>query len=239
MKKSFVLLSILTTLVLSSVQSQAAGNQFMYKFKVAADKEYWVMPEICEKTYDEPNKRILDITIENKLRDTIDMVNFTGKNNPFMFKYRSIDLDKDGLLTLTVSANQNSVDKTPILSTVKVIPVTTDTINTDNPMYRIICTVNPDTVIYSPDLILKQTKEYYKKILKETKSINNTGKKGELIMKLDKINESIEQTDKNNKPGNEETVLGSLNKSKTELNQIETELASLSPLYLMWYEHIG
>jgi len=85
----------------------AEGYPLIYRFIGANSNEYYFAFGLCEGEFDKPGERIQNISIEEELRETIDMGN-TGKNIPFVKIIKARDQNNDGIIDIKVVASKDS-----------------------------------------------------------------------------------------------------------------------------------
>ena len=87
-----------------------------YQIKVQPGSSAAVAVGLCEGWHDQADQRVLDITVEGTPTRTIDTVADLGKNVAGIFWFDAKDVNRDGIIDLTVKAAKNAKDKNAILN---------------------------------------------------------------------------------------------------------------------------
>ncbi len=87
-----------------------------YRFHTTPGGRYSVVFGLCEGYHTTPGERVLDLQIEGKTRQTIDMVAAKGQNVPAVFAFDAEDENGDGWVDVAVCAAEASKDKNTILN---------------------------------------------------------------------------------------------------------------------------
>jgi len=87
-----------------------------YRFRTAPTDRYTVLFGLCEGHHASARERILDLQIEGKTRQTVDMIAAKGRNIPAVFGFDARDENGDGWIDLTVAAAKGSPDTNAILN---------------------------------------------------------------------------------------------------------------------------
>jgi len=93
-----------------------------YRFKADSGCRYTVVFGLCEGHHKTPGQRILDLYVEGKTRQTVDIVAAKGHNVPAVFPVDAVDENGDGFIDVAVSASPGAGDKNPILNVLWVFP---------------------------------------------------------------------------------------------------------------------
>lgn len=87
-----------------------------YRFKAAKGQAWQVVFGLCEGWHTNAGARILDLRIEGKTRQTVDLFALKGRNVPQLFALDATDENGDGWVDLEVAANEKATDKNTILN---------------------------------------------------------------------------------------------------------------------------
>ncbi len=87
-----------------------------YRFRAGAGKACTVVFGLCEGWWDKPGQRPLDLKIEGKTRQTVDLVAEKGRNVPALFPFEAKDEDGDGWIEIAVAAAPGAPDQNTILN---------------------------------------------------------------------------------------------------------------------------
>jgi hypothetical protein len=87
-----------------------------YRFRAKSGAKYTVVFGLCEGHWAEAGKRIVDLKIEGKTRQTVDMIAAKGRNVPAVFPVEAADENGDGWIDLAVAAAPGTEDANPILN---------------------------------------------------------------------------------------------------------------------------
>lgn len=92
------------------------NSEIHYRLRADAGAAYTVVFGLCEGWHAKPGQRILDLKIEGKTRQTIDMAAVHGKNVPALVAFEARDENRDGFLDIEVSSSPGSPDRNAILN---------------------------------------------------------------------------------------------------------------------------
>jgi hypothetical protein len=98
-----------------------AGKPIIYRFRVKPAEQYRVAMGFCEGYWSEPGKRILDVSLNGRLLQTLDPIAEAGQNVPVMVTGVATT-PVDGWLTVEVAANKKAADQNTILNAIWVFP---------------------------------------------------------------------------------------------------------------------
>lgn len=87
-----------------------------YRFPAAGAQRYTVVFGFCEGWHQKPRQRVLELQIEGKARQTVDLVARPGQNRPALFAVEASDENGDGWIDVAVAAAKGSPDQNTILS---------------------------------------------------------------------------------------------------------------------------
>ncbi len=96
----------------------AGGNPspIYYQIKTKPGASAAVAVALCEGWHDQIGQRVLDITVEGASPRTVDTVADLGKNVAGLFWFDAKDVNRDGLIDLSVKAAKDAKDKNTILN---------------------------------------------------------------------------------------------------------------------------
>ncbi len=92
------------------------NSEILYRLRAEAGAIYTVVFGLCEGWHAKGGQRILDLNIEGRTRQTIDMAAVHGQNVPAVFAFEAQDQDGDGFIDLEVVPSPGSPDRNPILN---------------------------------------------------------------------------------------------------------------------------
>jgi hypothetical protein len=87
-----------------------------YRFAAPAGQKFTVVFGLCEGWHTNAGGRILDLQIEGKTRQTVDLARTPGRNVPAVLAFEAQDENGDGFVDLTVAAASEAKDKNTILN---------------------------------------------------------------------------------------------------------------------------
>jgi len=87
-----------------------------YRFPAKAGEKFIVVFGLCEGWHTNAGQRVLDLQIEGKTRQTLDLIRDGRRNVPAAFAFEAQDENGDGWIELTVAAANESIDKNTILN---------------------------------------------------------------------------------------------------------------------------
>jgi DUF1680 family protein len=87
-----------------------------YRMKAAEGKAFTVVFGLCEGWHKKPGERVLNLKIENKTRQTVDMIAEKGHNAPALFAFEARDENADGWLDIEVQPAARSPDTNAVLN---------------------------------------------------------------------------------------------------------------------------
>jgi hypothetical protein len=87
-----------------------------YRFKAKPGEHFAVVFGLCEGRHQQAGQRVLNLQIEGKTRQTVDMAAEKGRNVPALFPFAAHDENNDGWVDLAVAAAENSPDLNTILN---------------------------------------------------------------------------------------------------------------------------
>jgi hypothetical protein len=87
-----------------------------YRFAAKPGEKFTVVFGLCEGWHTNAGGRVLDLRVEGKTRQTVDMVREKGRNVPGAFAVEAQDEDGDGWVDLAAAATPASKDKNTILN---------------------------------------------------------------------------------------------------------------------------
>lgn len=87
-----------------------------YHFKAAANERYTVVLGLCEGWHTNAGQRVMDLQIEGKTRQTVDLFADKGRNVPALYPFEAQDENGDGWIDIAVSPAANARDKNTILN---------------------------------------------------------------------------------------------------------------------------
>ncbi|MGD0089086.1 MAG: beta-L-arabinofuranosidase domain-containing protein [Planctomycetota bacterium] len=87
-----------------------------YRYRAEAGKTYTVVFGLCEGWHPKPGQRILNLQIEGKTRQKVDLVAEKGRNVPALYPFEARDENGDGWLDIAVAAAEGSPDDNTILN---------------------------------------------------------------------------------------------------------------------------
>jgi hypothetical protein len=87
-----------------------------YRFAAEPEGRYTIVFGLCEGHHQSAGQRILDLQIEGKTRQTVDMVALKGQNLPAAFAFDAKDENGDGWIDVAVAAAKGSPDDNAILN---------------------------------------------------------------------------------------------------------------------------
>ncbi len=87
-----------------------------YRFPAKPGERFTVMFGLCEGYHTNGGARVLDLQVEGKTRQTVDLVKEKGRNISAVFSFDAQDENEDGYVNLAVAAAKDSPDKNTILN---------------------------------------------------------------------------------------------------------------------------
>lgn len=87
-----------------------------YRFKAARGQNFQVVFGLCEGWHTNAGARILDLRVEGRTRQTVDLVARVGRNVPALFGFSARDENGDGWVEVEVAASEQARDKNTILN---------------------------------------------------------------------------------------------------------------------------
>lgn len=101
----------------------AEHDQVVYRFRVSDTTHYQVVFGLCEGYWDLPGQRPLDLKIEGRIRQQVDMIAEYGRNIPAIFSFEAYDENGDGWITLTSVCSEGAPDDNAILNCLWIFPI--------------------------------------------------------------------------------------------------------------------
>lgn len=92
------------------------GEPVHYRFPAKKSERFTVIFGLCEGWHTNAGRRMLELVIEGRARQTVDMIAEHGRNKPAVFALPANDENKDGWINVAVAAASNSADKNAILN---------------------------------------------------------------------------------------------------------------------------
>jgi hypothetical protein len=92
------------------------GHSLRYRVSVQGEGPYHVLFGLCEGWWAEPGKRVLELKVEGKIRETVDPVERAGKNHAFVVPVVARDENGNGFIDVEVAAASSAADKNVILN---------------------------------------------------------------------------------------------------------------------------
>jgi len=94
----------------------AMSGSVRYRFRAEKGKTYAVVLGLCEGHWTEPAKRPLQLVIEGRARQKVDMIGEHGHNVPAVFPFEVKDENGDGWIEVTVDPVDGAPDRNTILN---------------------------------------------------------------------------------------------------------------------------